>query len=322
MSEEHVSTGRLPQRPVVEDVLREGFERFRPVVDGAVADYIPALARASPELFGACLANTAGDVLALGDADHPFSVQSVSKPFVFALVCDVIGAEEARARLGVNSTGLPFDSVMAVELNDARTMNPMVNAGAIATTSLVPGATAEEKWSFVRDGLSRFAGHALELDVETYESEAATNLRNRGIAHLIDSYERLAFDPDVATDVYTRQCSLMVTATDLAVMGATVADGGVNPVTGQRVIRAETVRLKAEPFVESAKVVGASSIRIMGRHIYRNATRTLPLALYEEAFIDLETNRALAIVIVILVLNAVLTLGYWGISRRYDLEAA
>ena len=240
MSDEHVSTGRLPQRPVVEDVLREGFERFRPVVDGAVADYIPALARASPELFGACLANTAGDVLALGDADHPFSVQSVSKPFVFALVCDVIGAEEARARLGVNSTGLPFDSVMAVELNDARTMNPMVNAGAIATTSLVPGATAEEKWWFVRDGLSRFAGHTLELDVETYESEAATNLRNRGIAHLLDSYARLAFDPDEATDVYTRQCSLMVTATDLAVMGATVADGGVNPVTGQRVIRAET----------------------------------------------------------------------------------
>ena len=240
MTDDHVSTGRLPRRPVVEDVLREGYERFRAVDDGAVADYIPALARVSPDLFGACLANTAGDVLAVGDADHPFSIQSVSKPFVFALVCDVIGAEAARARLGVNSTGLPFNSVMAVELNDERTMNPMVNAGAIATTSLVPGATADEKWSFVRDGLSRFAGHTLDLDVETYESEGATNLRNRGIAHLLDSYERLAFDPEEATDVYTRQCSLMVTATDLAVMGATVADGGVNPVTGERVIRAET----------------------------------------------------------------------------------
>ena len=161
VSDDHVSTGRLPQRPVVEDVLREGYERFRTVDDGAVADYIPALARASPALFGACLANTVGDVLALGDADHPFSIQSVSKPFVFALVCDVIGAEAARARLGVNSTGLPFNSVMAVELNDKRTMNPMVNAGAIATTSLVPGETAEEKWSFVRDGLSRFAGRPL-----------------------------------------------------------------------------------------------------------------------------------------------------------------
>ena len=240
MTDDHVSTGRLPRRPVVEDVLREGYERFRAVDDGAVADYIPALARVSPDLFGACLANTAGDVLAVGDADHPFSIQSVSKPFVFALVCDVIGAEAARARLGVNSTGLPFNSVMAVELNDERTMNPMVNAGAIATTSLAPGATAAEKWSFVRDGLSRFAGHALELDEEIYESETATNLRNRGIAHLLDSYERLAFDPEEATDVYTRQCSLVVTATDLAVMGATVADGGVNPVTGKRVIRAET----------------------------------------------------------------------------------
>ena len=127
---------------------------------------------------------------------------------------------------------------MAVELNDDRTMNPMVNAGAIATTSLVPGDTADEKWE--RDPRRAVALRRpdAELDDDVYASESATNLRNHGIAHLLESYGRLYFDPDEATDVYTRQCSLRVTAHDLAVMGATLADGGVNPLTGQRVIDA------------------------------------------------------------------------------------
>ena len=206
------------------------------VDEGVVADYIPALARVPPDLFGACIVSARGRTVAIGDATHRFSIQSVSKPFVFALVCDAIGHDEARRKLGVNSTGLPFNSVMAIELNADRTMNPMVNAGAIATTSLIPGATAEDKWRYIQDGLSRFAGSDLELDGEIYESEAATNLRNQGIAHLLDSYDRLYFDPDEATDVYTRQCSLMVSAEDLAVMGATLAGGGVNPLTGVRVI--------------------------------------------------------------------------------------
>jgi glutaminase len=127
---------------------------------------------------------------------------------------------------------------MAIELNSDRTMNPMVNAGAIATTSLVPGATAEAKWRFIQDGLSRFAGRKLTLNAEVYESEAATNFRNRGIAKLLEGYGRLYFDALEATDVYTRQCSLNVTAKDLAVMGATLADGGVNPLTEERVIDA------------------------------------------------------------------------------------
>src|SRR5690606_21989954 len=129
-------------------------------------------------------------------------------PFVFALVCQAIGFDAARDKLGVNSTGLPFNSVMAVELNEHRTMNPMVNAGAIAATSLVPGATAADKWAHICDGLSAFAGRRLTMDEEIYESEAASNRRNRGIAHLLDSYGRLYFDPDEATDVYTRQCAL------------------------------------------------------------------------------------------------------------------
>ena len=125
---------------------------------------------------------------------------------------------------------------MAIELNDQRTMNPMVNAGAIATTSLVPGTTADEQWEVVRSGLSRFAGHDLDIDREVYESEAATSRRNHGIAHLLNGYGCLYADPDQAMDVYTRQCSLRVTAKDLSIMGATLADGGVNPVTGERVV--------------------------------------------------------------------------------------
>ena len=160
---------------------------------------------------------------------------------MFALVCDAIGHEEARL-LGVNATGLAFNSVMAIELNEERTMNPMVNAGAMATTSLVPGATKEDRWEFIVHGLSQFAGRPLDLDPEVYASESATNLRNQGIAHLLQSYGRLYADPDETTDVYTRQCSLLVSAHDLAVMGATLADGGVNPLTGRKVVESFTCK--------------------------------------------------------------------------------
>ena len=148
----------------------------------------------------------------------------------------MIGCDAAPQKIGVNSTGLPFNSVMAIELNSDRTMNPMVNAGAIATTSLAPGETAEAKWRFIQEGLSRFAGGSLTIDQEVYESEAATNQRNRGIAKLLEGYGRLYFDALESTDVYTKQCSLNVTVKDLAVIGATLADGGVNPLNKERVV--------------------------------------------------------------------------------------
>ncbi len=233
-----VSTGELPTLEVVESLLGEVYELYRPVEEGAVADYIPALANADPSLFGVSIFGVGGRSASIGDATHLFSLQSISKAFVFALVCDAIGHEEAHHLLGVNATGLGFNSVMAIELNDERTMNPMVNAGAMATTSLVPGATTEDRWEFIRQGLSRFAGRRLELDREVYGSESATNLRNQGIAHLLESYGRLYADPDETTDIYTRQCSLLVSAADLAVMGATLAGGGVNPLTGEQVVEA------------------------------------------------------------------------------------
>ncbi|QJR14350.1 glutaminase A [Usitatibacter palustris] len=222
--------------------METAYARFRDERTGHVADYIPALAKADPDAFGICAAGTGGESFAVGDADVPFSIQSVSKPFVFALVCEALGAAEAAERLGVDATGMPFNSVMALELDADRATNPLVNSGAIATTSLVPGATVEERWDRLRAGLSRFAGRALAMDDDVYASEAATNLRNVGIAHLLRGYSRLFSDPDEAVDVYTRQCSLLVTARDLAIMGATLAGGGVQPVTGEQVISPDTCR--------------------------------------------------------------------------------
>ena len=233
---ERVSTGVLPPDTDVQALVTAGYERFLHLDEGAVADYIPALAAASPSAFGVCVAGVRGRLFSIGDAEQEFAIESVSKLFVFALVCHALGPEEARRKLGVNATGLPFNSVMAIELNADRTMNPLVNAGAMATTSLVPGTTAEEKFESIVAGMSRFAARRLVLDEDVYTSEAATNDRNRGIAHLLDGYGRMYCDPDLATDVYTRQCSLRVSARDLAVMGATLANGGVNPVTGERAI--------------------------------------------------------------------------------------
>src|SRR3954447_1701387 len=148
-----VSTGTLPRPEQVEDLVTEAYERYRSNLDGAVADYIPVLAEASPNLFGISVVGARGGHVDIGDADTAFSIQSVSKPFVFALVCDTIGYDAARLRLGVNSTGFPFNSLMAVELNDRRTMSPLVTPGAIATTSLVPGDTAAEKWQGIQNRL-------------------------------------------------------------------------------------------------------------------------------------------------------------------------
>jgi glutaminase len=237
-----VSTGTLPSDEAVRAIVEAGYERFRDVSEGEVADYIPALAQAAPETFGVCLVGVRGRVFEIGDAQQEFTIQSISKLFVFAAVCDLLGPDEARHQLGVNSTGLPFDSVMGVELNEDRTMNPMVNAGALATTSLVPGDSAEEKFERIVDALSVFAGRPLVLDEVVYESEAANNDRNRGIAHLLNGYGRMYSDPDITTEAYTRQCSLRVCARDLGVMAATLADGGVNPLTGVRAIAPSTCR--------------------------------------------------------------------------------
>lgn len=231
-----VSTGHLPPSDLVQRLVAEARDRFQAVDQGSVADYIPALARVPSDLFGLCIVGTNGAVHTAGDAEYKFSIQSVSKPFVFALICQAIGEDEARLKLGVNSTGLPFNSVIAIERINEGSSNPMVNAGAIAASSLAPGDTAAEKWQFIQNGLSRFAGRHLTLNDEVYQSEAATNQRNQGIAQLLNAYDRIFFDPIEATDVYTKQCSLNVTAKDLAVMAATLGNGGMNPLTREQII--------------------------------------------------------------------------------------
>jgi glutaminase len=233
-----VSTGHLPSPEQVRRSVDEAYARYRMVAEGERSRVYPALERVPAGLFGICAVGTSGSVYAAGDADHGFAVMSVAKPFVFALVCQALGPEELRRRVGVNATGLAFNSLAAVERGPGGRTNPMVNAGAISTTSLAPGATAEERWAFLLDGLSRFAGRPLELDEEVYASASATNHRNRGIANLLKDHGRLWCDPAEAVDHYTRQSSLRVSATGLAVMGATLADGGVNPLTRERVVDA------------------------------------------------------------------------------------
>jgi glutaminase len=238
----YVSTGHLPPPELVRPRVIEAYERFKSNTNGRNAQVYPALAKVPAGLFGISVVGTDGSVYEAGDAEYEFSIMSVSKPFVFALVCDALDAEEARQKLGVNSTGLPFDSLCAMEHSrDGRT-NPMVNAGAIAATSLVPGSTADAKWQFIQDGLSRFAGRTLSVNAEVYASASQTNHRNQSIARYLQSRDRIYFDPVQTTDLYTRQCALNVSAHDLAVMGATLADGGVNPLTKTRVIEAGICR--------------------------------------------------------------------------------
>jgi glutaminase len=238
----YVSTGCLPPSDVVTALVNDAHERFKSSTEGRNSDVYPSLAAVSPDLFGVCVVGVNGALHAAGDWDHDFTIMSVSKPFVFALICQTIGAREARVKLGVNATGLPFNSLEALERSaDGRT-NPMVNSGAIATTSLMPGANHAEKWRAIREGLSCFAARDLSVDHDVYACALESNARNRSIARLLQAYGRIYADPEEAIDLYTLQCALRVNAKDLAVMAATLADGGVNLVSKERVIDADIYR--------------------------------------------------------------------------------
>lgn len=237
-----VSTGTLPVRDTVAALVERAHREIGLVADGSLSQVYPALAAVDPKHFGIALVPVSGMSYEAGDSRVPFTVMSVSKPFVFALVADAVGIGPVRDLVGVNATGLPFNSISAIERGDGGRTNPMVNAGAIATTSLIPGSDAVERWEFVAEGLSRFAGRRLAVDEATLESALATNHRNRALAALLSAEHAIAGDPAAAVDLYTRQCCLQTSAYDLAVMGATLADGGVNPITGERVVGAEVAR--------------------------------------------------------------------------------
>lgn len=220
----------------VDALVKQAHTKYRTLNEGKNADYIPVLAEVDPELFGVAVVTVDGKVSKAGDTDALFSIQSISKVLTLARVIEDLGAQAVEDKVGVDATGQPFNSIVAIEQHKGRKMNPLVNPGAIATVSLVPGDSEGEKWRRIVETHEQFAGRALEVNEPVYESEAATNGRNRAIAMLLHSYGRLYFDPAVSTDVYTRQCALNVSASDLAVMAATLANGGKNPLTGKQVV--------------------------------------------------------------------------------------
>jgi glutaminase len=231
----------LPGEEELQRAVDMAYDKFKDLKEGANADYIPILAEVPSELFGIAIATVDGKVITAGDVDHAFSIQSVSKPFVMALVMQEQGIDAVQQKIGVEPTGLPFNSIIAIELNQQRSINPLVNAGAIAAVSMLEAADPAQRWAKIERGFDDFAGEKLTVLEEVYQSEAETNFRNVSIAYLLYNYGRLYSDPMEAVDVYTRQCSIGVNTRQLAMMGATLANGGINPKTGKALINAEYV---------------------------------------------------------------------------------
>ena len=209
-------------------------EEHAGVSDGALADYIPELARVDPTGFGLSVSSSDGFVYESGDAQTEFTIQSISKPFTDALALDKVGVDAIDAKIGVEPSGEAFNEI-SVDHSTKISKNPMINAGAIAAVSLIPAVGADERFAMIHEFYSAFAGRRLELDHEVYASEKTTGSRNRAIGYMLQSFGVLDGDPDEVLDVYYRQCSLKVTATDLARMATTLARGGINPQTGRRV---------------------------------------------------------------------------------------
>lgn len=229
-AEPPVDPDSAPIRAVLDEVLRVAGRG----ASGQVADYIPELARADPDAFGIALTSTLGHLYSAGDSAQAFTIQSVSKPFVYALAISDLGLDAVLEHVGVEPSGEPFN---AISLDHrGRPANPMINAGAIVTSALVDGPDPDARFSRIHATLSGFAGRELSVDEAVYASESETGHRNRALGHLTLASGVLPRGVDDATSVYFRQCAVLVTATDLAVMGATLASGGINPVTGQRVV--------------------------------------------------------------------------------------
>ena len=214
--------------------LERCYQDFVTENGGNVADYIPELGKADPAHFGISLATIDGHVYEVGDSRIPFTIQSMSKPFVFALALDTLGAERVERSIGVEPSGDPFNSIRLNAENHP--FNPMVNAGAIACSGLIQEAKGTGAFDYIRRALGRFAGRELAMDEAVYASESATGDRNRAIGYLLRNSGVITDDVSAVLDVYFRQCSVLVTARDIAVMAATLANRGINPVTGEQVM--------------------------------------------------------------------------------------
>ncbi len=230
-----------PRDEQVKAIVKDAYNLYKSDTTGKNADYIPYLAQVDSKLFGVAVVTTDNKSYILGDVNYSFSIQSIAKVFTLALAMEELGVDKVFERVGSEPTGRPFNSVSAVVDMPSHTGNPLVNAGAIATVSLISGSSANEKWNKILAFYSAAAGEKLSLIDEVYKSEAATNQGNRALAALLLKYDRIYADPLESVDIYTKECSVGVTVKQLAQMGAILANDGINPVTDNRVIKAENV---------------------------------------------------------------------------------
>ena len=223
------------------DVLREIHRKYQAVNDGTVATYIPELAKANPDWFGLSVVTTDGQVFDIGDAQQLFTIQSISKPFVFGLALEEHGREHVMTKVGVEPTGEAFNSIALDEASN-RPFNPMVNAGAIATADLINGRDFPERLERLLRMFNRYCGRDVYIDNGVFLSERATGHRNRAMGHLMLNFGMVSSRVEETLELYFQQCSVLVNSHDLAVMGATLANGGVNPITKERAIKSEHVK--------------------------------------------------------------------------------
>jgi glutaminase len=229
----------------VQTAVNAAYARYQSLHEGKNADYIPALAKVDPNLFGIAIVTADGRTFTAGDVKTEVSIQSISKVFTMARVIQDQGPDAIEKTIGVDATGMKFNSIVAVEiakkLEGGPELNPLVNPGAITATSMVQGNSADEVWAKIIGTYNDFAGRPLSVLQDVYKSESETNQRNQAIGMLMYAYEYIKSNPAQATDLYTRQCSVGVNAKDLAVMAATLAFGGRNPITGKQAIDSKNV---------------------------------------------------------------------------------
>lgn len=235
------SIPRLIQPDYLQSTLNHVHERYRSLDAGTIASYIPELAKANPDWFGISVVGIDGQQFEVGDAQQLFTIQSISKVFVYGLALEEHGREQVLARVGVEPTGDAFNSIVLDE-SSKRAYNPMVNAGAIATTSLIKGKGATERLNRMLAMFERYIGHESFIDMPTFMSERTTGHRNRAMAHLMLNFGMIDEKIDEALDLYFQQCSLVVNCRDLAIMAATLANRGKNPLTGVQAVPAQCIR--------------------------------------------------------------------------------
>jgi glutaminase len=241
MAAEAAKKSKTPTPSPIQTAMNDAYAKYKDIQEGKNADYIPALANVDSKIFGIAVVTADGKVYTTGDITSEVSIQSISKVFTMAEVMEEQGPDAILNNMGVDATGQPFNSIVAVEQYKGNEMNAMVNPGAITTTSMVSGATPEEIWAKIVGIHSDCAGRPLSVNQEVYESEAATNQRNQAISMLMYAYGHIKDNPLRACDIYTKQCAISVNAKDLATMAATLANGGKNPVTGKQVIAAANI---------------------------------------------------------------------------------